>query len=284
MRRSLTSSLSTMFVVAVLTSACATIQPPNPNGPRADAQPYPMDLTSEPDRVDEVRLAWRQLAQRFGISDRGDPRFNPITATIDGLPPNVSGSLFLPKVGGNSTQTEEETRESLRRFISDWQELIGAEPTQLSLVERTDDPAGIKMARYEQRPFRYPLRGGFGKLVIRFRGNRQLVDLSSNCLPNADRLQSLLVNLSPQLSWDEAAANVKGGRSITIGDGVGGQQSFIISHGEEVEVRQLVVYVLAASDQTKALEVHLAWEISIPNGPIKTLYVDAISGQVIAGS
>lgn len=282
MGRTLISGLSLMLVIAVLTSACATLQPPNPNGPRADAKPYPIHLSSDPDRIDEVRLAWRQIAQRFGIADRGDPHFNPITDTIDGLPTAASGSIFLPKVGSSSTQTEEETRESLRRFIADWKKLIGAESTQLSLTERNDDPSGIKIARYEQRPFRYPLRGGFGNLIIRFRGNRQLVDLSSNCLPNTERLQSSLVNLSPQLSWEEAAVQIKG-KPLMVTDGAGKQHSFALSPEETVEVRQLVVYALPSSEQTNALQVHLAWEIFVPNGQVKTLYLDAISGEVIAG-
>ena len=46
---------------------------------------------------------------------------------------------------------EEETRESLRRFIRDWQELIGSDPAKLSLIERTDQPDGSKLAFVSHR-------------------------------------------------------------------------------------------------------------------------------------
>src|SRR5882762_6718182 len=58
--------------------------------------------------------------------------------TILGLPAQTSSSLFLPKVGAGAIMNEEETRESLRRFIRDWQELIGSDPAKLSLIERTE--------------------------------------------------------------------------------------------------------------------------------------------------
>jgi hypothetical protein len=282
MGRSLIYRLSTL-VVAMLASACATLQPTSPNGPRSDAKPYPVAFSSEPGRMDEVRVAWRQLAQRFGVAGGDEPHFNPITDTIDGLPPRLGTSIFLPRVGAGPAQSEEDTRESLRRFIDDWEELIGAESSQLSLIERSDDASGIRIARYEQRPFRYPLRGGFGNLVIRFRNDRQLIDLSSNCLPNAGRVQSSIANLSPQVGWDDAASLIKG-QPIVVTDGAGRQKSFTLTPGEKVEVRQLVVFAVPSKEQKNALDVHLAWEIRVPDGPVTTLYLDAISGQVIAGS
>jgi hypothetical protein len=187
---------------------------------------------------------------------------------------------MLPKVGSGPTNTEEEIRESLRRFINDWHEVIGAEPPQLSLIERIDEQSGLKLARYEQRPFRLPLRGGFGHLLIRFRNNGEVVQLSSNCIPNTDALQSSLGALSPKVSADEAPAHLAG-RAITVTDGNGRTQSFTLASGTHLEVQQLVVYALSSADQL-SLELHLAWEIAAPNGAIKTIYLDAITDEVIA--
>jgi hypothetical protein len=230
-------------------------------------------------RLEEASLAWYQLSQHYGLTSKTEANLNPYTATIQNLPSNLPTAITLPKVGAEAGQTEEQTRESLRRFISEWQRLIGAAPNELSLVERKDDPSGIKVARYEQRPFRYPLRGDFGILIIRFRSNGQIVDLSSNCLPNADRLQPTLNAITPQVTAEDAAKNIKSQPIPTTG-----QQTVTLPANAVVEPRQLVVYALPASGQTTGLELHLAWELSITNGPIKTVYLDAVSSQIIGAT
>jgi hypothetical protein len=197
------------------------------------------------------------------------------------LPANLPAPLYLPKVGSPTNPTEEDTRESLRRFIVEWQRLIGADPNQLSLVERTDEPSGVKVARYEQRPFRYPLRGGFGSLVIRFRANGQLVGLSSNCIPNAERLQPALNALTPQITVEQAVSHVK---SATLLNTSGQQQNVSLPANAKVEARQLVVYAQPSKDPSSGLEIRLAWEIDVTNGPITTVYLDAISDEIIATS
>jgi hypothetical protein len=201
---------------------------------------------------------------------------------LESLPAPGSTQVFLPKVGGGPTQTEEETRESLRRFINDWHEVIGAEPSQLSLVERVDESSGLKLAHYEQRPFRLPLRGGFGQLFIRFRADRQIVELSSNCIPNTDRIQASLATVTPKISAEEAIAHVTG-RAITVIDGHGRTQSFTIASGAQLEAKQLVIYALPSPDKL-SLDLHLAWEIAAPNGAIKSIYLDAITDEVIAAN
>jgi hypothetical protein len=168
----------------------------------------------------------------------------------------------------------------LRRFISEWRTLIGTEPNQLSLVARTDDASGIKTARYEQRPFRFPLRGNFGELVIRFQADRRVVDLSSTCLPNIERLQASLNNLTPKVTPENAPALVKQ-RQISAPDAGGQLHTFTLLASDAVDVHQLVAYTLVSQDK-QTLELHLAWEIDVTNGPIKTIYLDAMTEKVIA--
>jgi hypothetical protein len=179
-------------------------------------------------------------------------------------------------VGSQTNPTEEQTRESLRRFIVEWQRLIGADPNQLSLVERTDEPSGVKVARYEQRPFRYPLRGDFGSLTIRFRSDWQLVGFSSNCIPNADRLQGTLNSLTPKLTAEQAVTQIKT-QPVTTG-----QQTISLPPNATVEARQLVVYAQPSKDPPSGLTLRLAWEIDVTNGPIHKVYLDAISNEIIA--
>jgi hypothetical protein len=276
-----TRSALKVLVVAIAfgLSACAALQPPDPNGPGSNLPPYPI-AASEPNRLEEAALAWKQLSQAYGLPQETVADLQPLTGTLRAVPANLSGSISLPKVGASPTQTEEETRESLRRFIVEWRSLIGAEPNYLSLIERTDDASGIKTARYEQRPFRYPLRGGFGNLVIRFRSDRRIIDISSNCLLNTERLQNALNGLTPKVTAESAAATVKS-KPITVADASGQQRSFVLAETATVNVQQLVAYALPSKDK-QTLELHLAWEIDVTNGPIKTIYLDALSDQVIA--
>lgn len=266
----LTLGLATLLIV----SACAAFQPTDPNGPRSDAPPYPIGLSDVGTRLEEASLAWYQLSERYGVSGRTEANLHPYTGTLESLPANLPASIHLPKVGSPTNPTEEDLRESLRRFIVEWRRLIGAEPDELSLVERTDEPSGIKVARYEQRPFRYPLRGGFGNLIIRFRGDGQIVGLSSNCIPNADRVQTSLNNVSPQFTREQVVDQVRTRQSLPA--------------TAVVEPQQLVVYAQPAKTPQEAissgLEMRLAWEINVTNGPVTKVYLDAISNEVIATS
>jgi len=269
-----------LVAITVAAGACSNLQPPDANGPRANVRPYPI-VVADDETAPAVRLAWQNLSKARGTATSAEPGFNPLTGTLESLPANGATQVILPKVGSGPTQTEEEMRESLRRFINDWRELIGAEPAQLSLIERVDEPSGIKLARYEQRPFRLQMRGGFGRLLIRFRSSdRQVIEISSNCIPNTDRLQASLAALSPKVSAEEATAHLTG-RAFTVTEANGRTQSFTVPSGTPLEVQQLVVYALPSSDKM-SLELHLAWEIMAPNGAIKTIYLDAINDEVIA--
>lgn len=274
-------SLTFVIALALVGGACAAFRPTDTGGPRADVRLYPIALVDSATRLEEASLAWYQISQQYGLQHRTEANLDPYTATLQSVPPELAASIALPKVG-DAQPTEEQTRESLRRFIAEWQRLIGAAPQELSLVERTDEAAGTKLARYEQRPFRYPLRGGYGNLTIRFRNDGRLVSLSSNCLPNADRLQSALNQVSPQLTGEEAVTRVKA-QPITV-PGATGQQTITLPDTVVLDPRQLVVYALPSPGDSSGLELHLAWEINVANGPIKTVYLDAVSSQVIAAS
>jgi hypothetical protein len=275
--------LTLVLAAAVIATACAAFQPTDANGPRSNEPLYPVELSDLGNRLEEASVAWYQLSQHYGLPGKTEANLHPYTATLQSLPANLAAPLYLPKVGSQTKPTEEETRESLRRFIVEWQRLIGAEPNELSLVERTDEPSGVKVAHFEQRPFRYPLRGGFGTLVIRFRSNGQLVDVSSNCIPNADRLQASLNGLTLKVTGEQAVNSIKT-QPFTVSDAAGRQQTFSLPPNATVEARQLVVYAQPSNDPASGLAVRVAWEIEVTNGPLSKVYVDAISGELIATS
>ena len=274
-------SSTVVIAFALMSSGCAAFRPADTGGPRADVRLYPVGVADTAAQLEEASMAWYQISQHYGLQHRTEANLDPYTATLKSLPPDLATSIQLPKVG-DAQPTEEQVRESLRRFIAEWQRLIGAAPQELSLVERTDEAGGTKLARYEQRPFRYPLRGGYGNLMIRFRSDGHLVALSSNCLPNAERLQSALNQVSPELTADEAATRAKA-QPIPISNATG-QQTITLPDSAVLAPGQLVVYALPVPGQSSGLELHLAWEISVTNGPIKTIYFDAVTNQVIAAT
>lgn len=271
----LTLSLAT----ALTSGGCAAFKPTDVNGPRAEGPVYPVELSELGTRLEETSLAWYQLSQRYGLG-KTEANLHPYTATLESLPANPSAPIYLPKVGSQTNPTEEEVRESLRRFIVEWQRLIGAQPNELSLVERVDEPSGVKLARYEQRPFRYPLRGGYGTLVIRFRTDGQLVGLSSNCIPHAESIQATLANLTPKVTGEQAVNRVKTQPITTTTP----QQTVSLPANATVEARELVVYASPSKDPPSGLQIRIAWEIDVVNGPINKVYLDAISEEIIATS
>ena len=272
-----------ILAVALTAGACAAFQPTDPNGPTSNAPQYPIALSDVGTRLEEASVAWYQLSQRYGLPGKTEVNLHPYTATVESLPANLPAPIYLPKVGSQTNPTEEETRESLRRFIVEWQRLIGAEPNHLSLVERIDEPSGVKVARYEQRPFRYPLRGGYGTLVIRFRSNGQLVGFSSNCVPNAERIQATLSGLTPKLTGEQAVNHIRT-QPITFTDASGRQQTVSLPANAKIEAQQLVVYAQPSKDPPSGLQIRLAWEIEVTNSPINRVYLDAISDEIIATS
>jgi len=270
--------LLTLAVVAVVTAgACAAFQPTDANGPTANRPQYPIALPETGQRLEEASVAWYQLSQRNGLPVKTEANLNPYTATLENLPASLPAPIYLPKLGSTTNPTEDDFRESLRRFIVEWQTVIGADPNQLSLVERTDEPSGVKVARYEQKPFRYPLRGDFGNLVIRFRSNWQLVGLSSNCIPNADRLQGTLNSLNPKTTAEQAVTRIKT-QPLTAVNG----QTISLPANATVTARQLVVYAQPSKDPPSGLTIRLAWEVDVTNGPVSKVYLDAISDEIIA--
>jgi hypothetical protein len=274
--------LTLALVTVVSAGACAAFQPTDVNGPAANRPQYPIALSDVGQRLEQASVAWYQLSQRYGLPVKTEANLQPYTATLESLPANLPAPIYLPKLGSLTNPTEEDFRESLRRFIVEWQTLVGADPNQLSLVERIDEPSGVKVARYEQRPFRYPLRGDFGSLIIRFRNDWQLVGLSSTCIPNADRLQGTLNSLTPKITAEQAVNHLK--QPVTFLNAANQQQSVSLPANATVEARQLVVYAQPSKDPLNGLVIRLAWEMDVKNGPVTKVYLDAISDEIIATS
>lgn len=266
-----------VLVLAWFACSCAAIQPPDAGGPRNTGPLYPIVFTEQAQRQDASILAFNRLTQ---TSNSAQLQLQPITGAIESLPANLGTPVYLPKVGVNPEMNEEETRESLRRFITDWRVLIGADPADLSLVERTDRPDGLKIAKYQQKRFRFPLRGGYGSLEIQFLPNRVVRNLSSTCIPDAERLQVALAPVAPKLTAADAIKSVQGA-DIVYTSANGQSVTSRVSANEEVTPVELVTLVSPTVGRTDALELHLAWEVSVGSNPRRLVYVDAVEGKIL---
>ena len=267
-----------VIAMAATINACAIMQPAEVNGPKG-GPPYPVILTEQAQRREVSAIAFKHLTS--DESDKNGAYLQPVTATLKSLPGSLATPLYLPKVGTKPEMNEEETRESLRRFINDWRNLIGSDPAVLTLVERVDLKDGTKVAKYEQRPFRYPLRGDYGKLEIQFTADRRLVNVSSTCIPDAERLQPAIAAVIPLAKSEDAITHVRG-KVITYTDSSGNKQQYQTSASSEITATDLVIYPLPSSTNSDALELHLAWEFALKNAPISYLYIDAIEDEILA--
>ncbi|MGH9903720.1 MAG: hypothetical protein ACRD68_18080, partial [Pyrinomonadaceae bacterium] len=261
--------------------------------------PYPALISDDAARRDRTLAAWATLTSEQGAARAPAPELQPVTATLRALPAITATAaplLRLPQVGGaeGRAPTEEETRESLRRFIAGAGPLLGASPEELSLVEIKDGAGGTKRARYRQNPFSYPLRGGYGEVNIVFTPDRRVVELSSTAVPDAGRVARALAAVRPQLTAERLTAALNG-RAVTYTDGGtdagGGQQTVTLAASEQTTVQELVIYLLRGVDSSGAavagapLAFHLAWEVRTTQGGTPLLiYVDAVTGDTLAAT
>jgi len=280
-------------VLVILTCAsCASLsRQPASNRPRTNEPPYPVILGASEERRDKALGVWATLTSEQGVATKSAPapELQPVTATLRALP-DVSAlaatPLRLPKVGGDIEgrgQTEEELRESLRRFIADAAPLLGVEPANLSLVEQKDNPDETKRARYQQKPFLFPLRAGYGIVEIVFTPDRRIVSLSSAAIPDTERIERAFANFRPQLLSPKDASARLNNRAVTYKDASGAEQTLTLGATDEMTVREIVVYPIRRANDPSTLALHLAWEVAVSRGSTPMLiYVDAVHGETLA--
>ncbi len=208
------------ILLAQVLSACAATPPPNATGPRPNEPPYPVLMTETNDRREAALTAWAKFTSEQGITNAPAPELQPVTATVRSLPASTGTPLYLPKVGDTLPMNEDNTRESLRRFITSASPIIGAPPQQLSLVKRIDGADGTQRALYEQRPFRYPLRNGYGKLEITFTPDRRVLQLNSTCITDVEQLQRAGAGTRPSWDAEKVGAQITD-RTFTYRDAAG---------------------------------------------------------------
>jgi len=279
-----------MFAVCSLACAAGS-RPPATAQPDAAVSGYPATLAASEERRASAREAWSTFAGAQGVGDDAPaPEFQPLTATVRTIAPVTASSVFLrlPRVGAaGGGQTEEQTREALRRFIESARTLLGVDPADVSLLAIETRAGGAKSARYRQQPFTYNLRGGYGEIEIVFLPDGRVTELSSTALPEADRLRRALATIRPRVSADEARLAIVG-QTFTRGSRSSGgitanAETVVVGDRSAVTVRELVIYPIARVEDSSTLEFHLAWEISVtsPGAPDALIYLDAVRNEII---
>lgn len=280
-------------LVSCVGASCAASRDPDPTRPRASNEPpYPVTLAANAERRDQALASWAALARDQNLRNEPPPPLQPVTATISALPTALDAPLRLPLVeirdeAGQVREAsqEESRRESLRRFITGaGAPLLGVTPQNLSLIERKDETDGTRRARYQQQPFPYPLRAGFGMLEIAFTDDRRVLSLSSTSIPDTERLSRALALVRPQQLTAEQAIERLRGRAFTF-PGMGSPLTYTIAPDDPIIPRELVVYPTRPANDTGVLELHVAWEMTVGKGATPYLiYLDALTGDIIAAT
>jgi hypothetical protein len=276
------------LALALLCGACAAAPSPDPARPRADEPPYPVLLSPDKDRSERALNAWATLAREAGVvANPPAPELEPATATLRSLPATSSVVLRLPLVeikDGDAESAGEATRESLRRFIASARDLLGVSLEDLSLVGISADKPGAGVALYQQKPFPFPLRGGYGRVEISFAPDRTVLALSSTALPDTERLSRALAAARTRALPADDVVKRLAGRALSVRTAAGASQTYTVAAGERVEARELVVYPVARANDPNTLELRLAWETTVGRAGEVLAYVDAVTGDVLAAT
>ena len=274
-------------LLALLLAACgAATKPPETGRPRAGGAPYPVVLAASEERRQGAIAAWATIAGAQA-TPAPTPELRPVTATLVSLPPNLAAPVRMPKVviQDENELSEEEIRESLRRFIATAAPLLGVSTGELSLVAVTEvvGSNNVRRALYRQNPFLHPLRNGYGDVTVTFTDDLRVTGLSSTAVPEAERLRRALAAVALGLpAFDPATLT---NRAVTYTDRAGARQTRTLSQSDAATVRQLVVYPLRRDADPSTLELHVAWETAAGTAASPLyVYVDAVTGEVLGAS
>jgi hypothetical protein len=278
-------TLSLICLAAALCACAAATRGPSAERPRPSDAPSFVAVNATDERRTAALAAWKTIVGEQAAAASPTPELRPITATISALPAGLDAPPRMPLVVINDakTQTEEETRESLRRFIQTASPLLGADPDDLSLVEVTEARGGARTARYRQGGLPYPLRNGYGEVSITFTPDLRVVALSSTAVPTPGRMRRAFAAVTQGVPAFDANALLN--KTVTYTDRGGARQTRTLTQADALNVRQLVIYPTPSDTDPSTLELHVAWEAAT-GGPAGALYVyvDAVTGELLGAS
>ena len=253
----------TFFIAAAIFMVGCDSSPQVPNTKQSN---YPAIIKDSTERRDKAEREWRRMLDVYGVQQT-PPDLYPVIYTprsLLGVPGGIKILPITPEPGSELIAL----REAMKGFIDRWRELLGTEPSAVSLVAG-DNSTTIQRLTYRQVNYAFPIAGNFGEMVAVISADGRLMQLDDRFIPVVE------LPLRPQLEREAAQKKVVG-RTFTYTDIAGREQRAQIGGADEVSVKRAVILPIEKSD---AIEVHLAWEITAGKSLSWTVYIDAISGE-----
>jgi hypothetical protein len=260
-------------MVAVFAACGSSVRTPGPSG-GAEGVPdnYPMTIVESTEHRDATRAEWQRLFEAYAVPP--DRRKPPDLARFTYTPRSIlgAGPIKLATAADSGTPAEQRVRLLLSEFVTKHADLLGVTANSLSLESVTDAGQVGKRYTFVQAGFAYPIEPPAGRLEFVVSPAAEIVQISDTAIPFAD------LPREPRVTRETAEKQVVG-TTFTYGDIAGRQQSVTVSDPKTVHAMRLVVY---PNETDAALTIHLAWEVEAGSGMTWTVFVDAITGQVIA--
>jgi hypothetical protein len=236
--------------------------------PQTKGKNYPAIIKDSPELRAKAEREWRRMLDSYSIQQT-PPDLYPITNTPRSLL-GISGGIPLLSVKPEPGTEVFARRGAVKTFIDRWRDLIGIDPTAISLTS-ADVSTDTERLTYRQANYPYPVAGNFGEMVAVVSFDGRLTQLDDRFVPVVD------LPSKPSTDRDIAAKKILG-RTFSYTDIAGREQRIPIGAPNEVSVKRLVILPIEKGD---SIEVRLAWEIIAGRSISWTVYIDAVNGEEI---
>jgi hypothetical protein len=262
--------LAVAFALAPLAACGSSVRTPGAATGGVEGVPanYPSTVLESEEHRNQMRAEWDRLFEAYGVApDRRKVELAPVTHT----PTSILGSGPIKLAQSGAALDEERVRLLLREFIAAHADLLGVAANALSLEGVTDAGPIGKRYTFVQAGFPYPIVAPAGRLEFIVSPAAEIIQISDTALPAADLPDKPIVTR-------EAAQKKVLGTAFTYTDIAGRPQTATVTDPAAVTATRLVVY---PEHTDTALRVRLAWEVEAGSGLTWTVYVDAVTGDVV---
>lgn len=230
---------------------------------------YPLTLVESREHRETMSAEWTRLFEAHGVpvERRRVPELTPVLHT----PQSILG-IGPIRLGTSAAGSLDDAgiRLLLRKFIADYSQLLGVAPSTLSLEGVTTAGGLGNRYTFTQNGFAHPIAPPAGRLEFTVSPAGELIQMSVTTIPLSELPE-------PRLTRATAGERVIG-TTFTYGDKRGAPQTVTVSDPAQVVVKRLVVY----PHQTEStVSIRLCWEVEAGDGMTWTVFVDAITGQIV---
>jgi hypothetical protein len=261
------------FLIILVAACGSSVRIPGPGNGGTPNVPdnYPMTVVESAEHRNAVSKEWSSLFEAYGVPP--DRRKTPELAPFTHTPQSIlgAGPIKLATPADTTTPDEQRVRLLLRDFVAKHADLLGVSAGTLSLDSVTDAGQIGKRYSFVQEGFSYPIEPPAGRLEFIVTPAAEIIQISDTAIPFAD------LPRTPNVTRETAAQKVVG-MAFTYNDIAGRERSVTMSDPAAVHATRLVVYPAVTE---AALSVRLAWEVEAGAGMTWTVFVDAITGQVV---